>query len=51
MKHYSDPRTDEELCLEYKDHAGTFKSDQGFSNTLKPITEARQKVFQVRVQS
>ena len=48
MKHYSDPRTDEELRLEYRDVAGTFKSEQGFSITSKPMIEARRKVFKVR---
>ena len=27
VRHYWDPKTDEELHLEYKNHAGTFKSE------------------------
>ena len=47
MRHYSDPRTDEELRIEYRDVAGTFKSEQGFTFTSKTMIEAGRKVFKV----
>ena len=48
MRHYSDPRTDEELRLEYRDVAGMFKCEQGFTFTSKPMIEAGRKIFKVR---
>ena len=41
MRHYSDPRTDQELTLEYRDHAGTFKLEKGFNMFEKPFSNLK----------
>ena len=51
MKHYSDPRTDEELRLSYKETAGTFKHEQGFTFVIQTYVRLWQNGPQGQVPS